>query len=296
MTDATLSIATDEYPRVTRDRGIVEAFVEAVLRPSNWGARLAYAMGLQGRIGTSTLSLDCSSEAAGTVPPEPLRIAFASDFHAGGLTDDRMLESACEALTALDPDVLLLGGDFVAVRAHDIDRVAPLLEAVPARLGKFAVLGNHDIRAGQRRIVAGLEHAGVQLIDNQHVGLTGPFGRISICGLDDSTLGVPRGDLALDHACERRIVLMHSPEGLAAIGDRHFDLALCGHTHGGQIALPWGAPIVMPGGPLNRRYSRGHHALAGARPRALLVSRGVGCSGVPVRLFAAPEVHLCLIT
>jgi predicted MPP superfamily phosphohydrolase len=107
---------------------------------------------------------------------------------------------------------------------------------------------------------------------------------------------MPRGDLALDRAGERRIVLMHSPEGLKSIGGRHFDLALCGHTHGGQIALPWGAPVFVPGGSLNRRYHRGRYEVGGTRPRTLLVSRGVGCSTLPVRLFAAPEVHLCLIT
>lgn len=295
MTDATLSAATDEHARVIHDRGLVEAFVEAIIRPANWGARLSYSMGLQGRLRTSTVTFGLSEPPAAETR-QPLRVAFASDFHAGGMTDDRLLEGACSALAAFEPDVLLLGGDFVTVRSRDIGRIAPLLRAVPAPFGKFAVLGNHDIRAGERAIVGALEGAGVQMIANQHVGLSGPFGQLSICGLDDSLSGHPRGDLALDRACERRIVLMHSPQGLAAIGDRHFDLALCGHTHGGQIALPWGAPIVMPGGSLNRRYSRGHHTLDGHQPRALLVSRGVGCSGFPVRLFAAPEVHLCLIT
>jgi hypothetical protein len=295
MTDATLSIAREAAARGSRDRGTLEAFFEALFRPANWGARLAYTVGLQGRLQTSTLSLDLSTApAAGK--RRPLRIAFASDFHAGGLTDDRLIERACEALAELKPDVLLLGGDFVAVRAQDIGRLSPMLEAISAPLGKFAVLGNHDIRAGQRRIATALERSGVQLIANDHVTVRAPFGPVSICGLDDVTRGLPRGDLALDQAAERRIVLMHSPEGLEAIGERHFDLALCGHTHGGQIAFPWGAPIVMPGGPLNRRYSRGRHALGGTRPRTLLVSRGVGCSAFPVRLFAAPEVHLCLIT
>ena len=297
MTDATLSIARDDAARASHDRGALEAFFEAVFRPANWGARAAYALGLQGRLRTSTLAIDLSGCAETVaVKRRPLRIAFASDFHAGGLTDNRLIEQACEALAELEPDVLLLGGDFVAVRAEDIRRVSPMLEAIPAPLGKFAVLGNHDIRAGHRRIESSLERSGIRLIANEHVTVRAPFGPLSICGLDDATRGVPRGDLALDHASDRRIVLMHSPECLDAIGDRHFDLAVCGHTHGGQIALPWGAPILMPGGPLNRRYSRGHHELGGARPRRLLVSRGVGCSGFPVRLFAAPEVHLCLIT
>jgi predicted MPP superfamily phosphohydrolase len=295
MTDATLSTTTTEEASHHHDRGALEAFVEAVFRPANWGARVAYTLGLQGRLRTSTMSLDLSAT------PRPatgraLRIAFASDFHAGGLTDDRMLEHACEALVDLQPDLLLLGGDFVAVRAQDIERIAPLLEAIPTPLGKFAVLGNHDLRAGEAKISTRLERAGIRLIANQHITVPAPCGSLSICGLDDATRGRPRGDLALDRAGERRIVLMHAPEGLRAIGDRHFDLALCGHTHGGQIALPWGAPVVMPGGPLNRRYHRGRYDIGGERPRTLLVSRGVGCSAFPVRLFAAPEVHLCLIT
>jgi uncharacterized protein len=295
MTDATLSIAKDEAARSSHDRGTLEAFFEALFRPANWGARLAYTLGLQGRVRTSTLSIDVSDAEPRAGKRRPLRVAFASDFHAGGLTDDRLLEQACEALVAMQPDLLLLGGDFVAVRAEDIRRVSPMLEAIPAPLGKLAVLGNHDIRAGYRRIESDLARSGIRLIANEHVTVRAPFGPVSICGLDDATRGQPRGDLAMDHASDRRIVLMHSPECLEAIGERHFDLAVCGHTHGGQVALPWGAPILMPGGPLNRRYSRGNHELGGARRRRLLVSRGIGCSGFPVRLFAAPEVHLCLI-
>ena len=298
MTDATFSITAERARRLARDRGTLEAVVEAMIRPGNWGARVAYAFGLQGRLRTSTLSVDFSTtKAASRCPSQPLRIAFASDFHAGGLTDDRMLEQACAALATLNPDILLLGGDFVAVRAEDVRRITPLLEAIPAPLGKLAVLGNHDLRAGSGKIISALEHAGIRLITNQHVTVRAQFGSVSISGLDDTTRGWPRGDLALDEAnADRRVVLMHSPEGLESIGDRHFDLALCGHTHGGQISLPWGTPIFMPGGPLNRQYSRGNHTLVGDRPRMLLVSRGVGCSSFPVRLFAAPEVHLCLIT
>jgi len=294
MPNASISVVADRSLRTKKNARTVESVVESFFRPANWGARVAYTLGLQGRLRTSTLSLDVSS--CGPASRSALRVAFASDFHAGGFTDDRLLERACERLAELEPDVLLLGGDFVTVRSGDIRRVSPLIDAIPARLGKFAVLGNHDIHAGQARIVASLERAGVQMISNKHVTIDAPFGDLAICGLDDSTLGLPRGDLALDEATERRIVLMHSPEGLMAIGRRHFDLALCGHTHGGQIALPWGAPILIPGGPLNRRYSRGKHDVGSGCPRTLLVSHGIGCSGFPVRLFAAPEVHLCLIT
>jgi uncharacterized protein len=295
MTDATLATTTDTKRRRSRDRRSIEFLFESLLRPGNWAARAAHALGLQGRIRTSEITL--GAERAVAHRPRPvLRLGFASDFHAGGMTDDRVLAAACDALAALQPDVLLLGGDFVSVRGADVDRIAPRLAAIPAPLGKFAVLGNHDLHADHARIEAALERAGVQILTNRNVRLPSPFGDVVICGLDDPTAGNPRADLAMDGVTGTRIVLMHSPDALLAIGDREFDLGLCGHTHGGQIALPWGTPVIVPGGRLSRRYCRGRYQVGCNEANALLVSRGVGCSALPMRLFAAPEVHLCLIT
>jgi predicted MPP superfamily phosphohydrolase len=88
---------------------------------------------------------------------------------------------------------------------------------------------------------------------------------------------------------------MHSPEGLLPMRGHRFELAFCGHTHGGQVALPGGRPIMMPGGPLNRAYAHGSHQLPAYEGATLIVSRGIGCSGLPVRLFAPPEVHVCTV-
>jgi uncharacterized protein len=71
------------------------------------------------------------------------------------------------------------------------------------------------------------------------------------------------------------------------VGDAPFELALCGHTHGGHIALPGGVPILVPG-PASRRYAHGRHAVGGAR--TLIVSRGVGSTEVALRLNADPDV------
>jgi uncharacterized protein len=191
---------------------------------------------------------------------------------------------------------VLFGGDFVTVRASSIIRLAPLLAAIPAPLGKLAVLGNHDLRAHRATVLGALSDAGVRVLDNEPLRLPAPFDDVTICGVSDVLRGNPRPDLAIDGTTGTRIVLMHSPEALRAIGDRAFDLALCGHTHGGQIALPWGTPVVMSGGDLNRQYASGLFTLQGEQARRLLVTNGVGCSTAPVRLFAPPEVHLCLIT
>jgi len=281
--------------RVERSRRTIEFAIDAVIRPGSWAAKIAYELGLQGRVRSRTHRFDVGRLARDAVRPT-LRVAFAADFHAGATTDERLLSDACRALAAFAPDLLLLGGDVVSVRASYIDRLSPLLASIHAPLGKLAVLGNHDLRADRATVLRGLCDAGVRVLENEPVRLAEPFDDVSICGISDATRGSPRPDLAMDHATGTRVVLMHSPEALRAIGDRAFDLALCGHTHGGQIALPGGTPIVMSGGDLNRRYASGLFDVGGDPPRRLLVTNGVGCSTAPVRLFAPPEVHLCLIT
>jgi predicted MPP superfamily phosphohydrolase len=298
MTSGSAALRLERDRRIEKSRESLELILDGIFRPKGWAAALAYHLRLQGSVRTSTTTVRArQAEAAGMVGDgrPPLRIAFASDFHAGSTTHPRLLAEACAALAALEPDVLLLGGDFVTVRARSIDDLAPLIESIPAPYGKFGVLGNHDLRANKSLVVSELERVGVRMLSNRHVTLEPPFDDISICGLDDPTRGSPRPDLALAPATGTRIVLMHSPQGLEALDGHSFDLALCGHTHGGQIALPSGTPVLVPPGHLNRRYLAGRFELGGENPRTLLVSRGVGCSTLPVRLFAAPEVHLCLI-
>jgi predicted MPP superfamily phosphohydrolase len=293
MTDGTLAGSAHDR-RVERNRRKIELVLDSVFRPGDWAARLFYALGLQGHVRAATAKFHVRGTPAAGRPP--LRLGFASDFHAGATTHHQLLVDACAQLSAFKPDIVLLGGDFVSVRASYIDRLGPLLAAIDAPLGKFGVLGNHDLRADYRSVVAELERAGVRMITNDRVRLPGHFDDITICGLDDPTRGDPRADLAMDGVEGTRVVLVHSPECLDAIGDRRFELALCGHTHGGQVALPWGQPVLVPGGHLNRKYCAGRFELECEGPRSLLVSRGVGCSTIPVRVFAAPEVHLCLIS
>ena len=222
----------------------------------------------------------------------PLRIAFASDFHAGATTDRRVLEAACAAIAEERPDLLLLGGDFVTTRAGYIDQLAPLLAEIPAPLGKFGVFGNHDVRANVGLLRRRLESAGVRVLENEVVTLPDPHRDISLLGLDDPIWGQPEYREMPGGAV--RLVLMHAPDGLITIGDRHFDLALCGHTHGGQITIG-GVKPYMPHGKLSRDFAAGLYRLGPDGERALVVSHGVGCSTIPIRLGPRPQVHLLTV-
>ncbi|MBA3520874.1 MAG: metallophosphoesterase family protein [Gemmatimonadales bacterium] len=265
--------------------------LEAILYRGGWPARLARALGVRPTVRTTRHAIAINH---GAVATPPLTLAYASDFHAGPTTDRSVLLAACAALRAATPDVLLLGGDFVTVVPAEIDWLAAELGRIPATLGRFAVLGNHDWWSDVSRIVKRLEGAGIQVLTNRNVRLEPPFGDVWICGIDDHLCGHPDAAAALSGADGIRIVLMHAPSGLLNLAGERFDLALCGHTHGGQLALPGGVPIVVPGGRLSRRYARGRFAVENGQ--TLVVSVGLGCVVLPFRLFADPEIVVCNLT
>jgi hypothetical protein len=119
-----------------------------------------------------------------------------------------------EELKHLNPDVLLLGGDYVFGKATYIDWLAEELSRCRPSLGKYAVLGNHDLWAGDIHIVRRLEEAGVQVLVNRNAALPTPYADVSICGIDDPWTGDTDLEGALRGAHPIRILLAHSPDGL----------------------------------------------------------------------------------
>lgn len=213
-----------------------------------------------------------------------LIVAFASDLHLGPTTPPRLLDRAFERLSDIAPDVLALGGDYVFLDATEdkARELAARVRAVPART-KVAVLGNHDLWAEHPRIERALESAGVQVLVNDAVRA----GDLALLGLDDPWTGAMDAERALA-ACgdaSAIVAIAHSPDALPALAGR-VDALLCGHTHGGHIALPGGRPVVVQGA-AGRRFPHGVRRFG--RTTAV-VSRGVGGIELPVRAFAPPDV------
>jgi predicted MPP superfamily phosphohydrolase len=253
-------------------------------------ARLSYRLGGHGRLRVTTHEIKMPLNAALT---KPLRIAFASDFHAGPTTHPLIFDRLLEEVIRCEADVLLLGGDYVSSSAEQLSILLTVLARYRPPLGVFAVLGNHDVWAGATAIRRQLEAVGIVVLVNDHEDLPPPFGDVSICGIDDPWVGRPNIAEAFEDAAPVRIFLTHSPDALLLLGDERFQLALAGHTHGGQVALPNGTAIVSAGGPLARTYARGRFELPNNGP--LIVSRGVGCTNLPLRLNADPELILCTL-
>jgi len=220
----------------------------------------------------------------------PLRLAFASDLHIGPTTPPALLERAFDALAEASPDLLVLGGDYVFLEAtaRTAETLRGLVARVPAAT-KVAVLGNHDLWTHHALLEEALWEAGAQVLINRAVRLPDPHGEVAVLGLDEPWTGQPDAELALVGVdADVRLAVVHAPEGLHHLEDRGIALLLCGHTHGGQVALPGPRPLIVPG-PTSRRYPYGRHELSGL---TLYVSRGLGGIEVPVRAWAPPDVLL----
>jgi uncharacterized protein len=219
------------------------------------------------------------------------RLAFVSDLHLGPTTSLRVLEAAFALLREYQPDVLVLGGDYVYldVTPARLSALASLVSSVESQV-KVAVLGNHDLWTDDEAIVETLSTAGASVLVNRGLRLPSPWTDVAVVGLDDPWAGDCNADAALatlnGEAC--RIVVCHSPDGLLQLRDCDFSLFLAGHTHGGQVAAPWG-PIVMSRGRLCRQYSGG---LASFQGKPVVGSRGVGGIEVPLRTYARPDILL----
>lgn len=265
--------------------------VYTALTAGAWPARLAWRLYPAQTVDVLQHTIEVASSLGGR---DRLRIVFASDFHAGPTTPWLLLESCARTIEDLRPDLVLLGGDFVSLDPAAGIALIGRLSRIPAPLGRLAVLGNHDYWAGAPAVARLLREAGITLLVNRSIRLPAPFENVTITGMDDFTSGVRDAASAFTDAGGVRVLLMHEPSSLVDAGDRRFDVAVCGHTHGGQIALPGGRPVIVACGPLSRQYNAGRYELGGGR--TLLVSRGVGYGALPIRFNAPSELFVCTLT
>ena len=216
-----------------------------------------------------------------------LRLIFLSDFHAGVKKQRGFYQRIAERVTALQPDLLILGGDFVDECAHDIDALAPILD-LRLPLGTRFVLGNHDFLDDPKKVTAWLVNAGARDLTNQSVAMKlTDTESLELVGLDDSLHGSP--DLRLVEKPKQgiRIIVMHEPDLLLDLPEGCADLVLLGHTHGGQIRLPIYGPVVGLPQVISQTLDAGERSWKGLR---VIISRGIGEALVRARLGVRPEI------
>ena len=210
-----------------------------------------------------------------------LCIAHLSDIHYGLFLSRSSLERVFALTLAQRPDLIAITGDFVTQSPAFIEPVGELMEQLEAPLGVFAVLGNHDFRAGAEPLTRALRRNGVRVLRNQHRLLRYRGTSFQIAGMDDSRQH-PDLAAALGPTAERfTLLLAHNPMALTDAAALGVDLVLSGHTHGGQIKLGFAEPLYQ------KFLPAGFLSLAGTQ---MYVSRGLGKVIVPMRVGAPPEL------
>jgi len=224
-----------------------------------------------------------------------LRIAVISDIHVGGsFIDDKKLRSIVDRTNQLQPDIIILLGDYMSSNGWIRRRVepevfAPILKNFSAPLGTYSVLGNHDSWYDGQKVRAGLEQNGIKVLENEVIQINTRGTSFWLVGLADlwtrpqlipETLAkVPEGQTV--------IALTHNPDIFPRLPAR-VPLLLAGHTHGGQVRFPLIGSVVESSR-FGERYERGH---VFENNHHLFVTTGIGTSIMPVRFGVPPEIVL----
>ena len=231
-----------------------------------------------------------------------LRIAQLSDIHMDEYTEPFFLRHAIAEINRLQPDLVLLTGDFVSngprwkkFAVGAAWQCANILRELTCRQ-LYAILGNHDVIVSARGVSRALMANGITMLTNANIPIERGGGRIWLAGVDDPVEGHPDPEKAIPPSIrnvpnEPVVLMCHAPDYadylLAHPAGQAVDLMVSGHTHGGQFCLPLVGPLVLPS--LGQKYVQGWFRVGGMQ---LYVNRGLGTVGLPFRLNCPPEITL----
>lgn len=225
---------------------------------------------------------------------EGFKIVQLSDFHLYPFTQIDLIQEAVVLANSLQPDLVVLTGDYVLETADSIFEVAPVLTGLNGKYGLFATLGNHDWWTDSQVIKQGLQESNISLLDNMGVSLSVGKNQLYLAGIDDCWSGRPDLNAALEgmKGRETAVLLAHEPDFADEFAQNgRIQLQLSGHTHGGQVRIPGiGAPVLPPYG---QKYDMG---LNKVQEMWVYTTRGIGVIGPAVRFNCSPEITELTLT
>jgi len=227
------------------------------------------------------------------LPPafDGLRLLQLTDIHVSEDMPPALIERFVEVASGLDADLGILTGDYLAFDQWGLEECVAALSRVQTRLGIVGCLGNHEIHTGaSNRITSAFERRGVDILRGEGRDLERDGSRLRLVGVDYQR---SRGNLLVDaeklmRPGLRHVLLSHNPNVLLRAAELGFDLILAGHTHGGQVRVEIlereisASQFISP-------YVQGLYRQGAAQ---LYVSRGIGTTGLPIRLGAPPEITM----
>jgi len=221
-------------------------------------------------------------------PFDGYRIAQMSDLHVGSTCPISRVERWVRRVNGLGVDLVVLTGDYVTSGVRFHHEIATALGELRAADGVFAVMGNHDYYGEGEPLMSLLREGGVRLLRNERASIVRAGAKLCLAGVDDAytkridipaTLAGYRGDAPL-------LALAHDPRSFAELAAGGAAIVLSGHTHWGQVAVPWLADRYNYAR-LIGRYHAGSYRLGDAQ---LYVTPGLGTTGPPLRLGTWPEI------
>ena len=222
-----------------------------------------------------------------------LKIVAISDIHAGSpFSNEKKLSQIVTLANALNPDLIVLLGDYMVRDRFYRDPMPPEaiaagLQGLKASLGVYAVLGNHDWYFDGPRVRSALESKGIKVLDNEVFEVKSGSADFWLAGLADAWTRPQNiaGTVSQVPTGSPVIAITHNPDSFVALPSS-VSLLLAGHTHGGQVNLPFVGRLVVPSN-YGQRFAAGHIEENG---KHLFVTTGVGTSILPLRFRVPPEI------
>ena len=218
-------------------------------------------------------------------------LAQFSDLHFGPFIGPEQVRAAVDATLALRPDAIVITGDFVSQLSNrEAEMIVQELSRVSAPDGAFAILGNHDWWTDSVVVAEAVQRAGLTLLRNEHVQLRRGDEILYLAGVDDvweQKADLPRALAGI--ADDAPVILLaHEPDFAdTAAADGRVLLQLSGHSHGGQVIIPFLGPVALPY--LAHKYPLGRRQVGGMQ---VYTNRGIGMIAPPVRFNCRPEITL----
>ncbi|OYN66618.1 metallophosphoesterase [Bacillus safensis] len=227
---------------------------------------------------------------------DQFKIAQFSDVHLSDTFPAKDLEAIVQKINAASPDLIVFTGDLVDFQAspEEHEKAKAYLNKLHAPFGKLAIYGNHDYGPfGVELYEKTMEACGLTLCKNEVFLLEKDHSHIQIAALDDLMMSVPDYDLIKREVSSNlfTLLLVHEPDAALELKTTPINLQLSGHTHGGQVQLPFYGPILTA--PYGHTYVEG---LYGSYQHRIYVNRGLGTTRLPLRFLAKPELTFFTFT
>ncbi|CAH1058397.1 metallophosphoesterase [Paenibacillus pseudetheri] len=225
------------------------------------------------------------------LPPtfDRFRIVHFSDLHLGVYTKTEALAELVQKIQHVSPDLICFTGDLLDHSAEYISEAVALCSQLRAPFGQYAVLGNHDAFGTRKAVTKGLAQSDFHVLHNEHVVLKKDEAALYLAGVDDPWVGKADIHQALHHIPDKActLLLAHEPDFADEYRNLPIDLQLSGHSHGGQVRLPFVGALYTP--PHGSKYSSGLYQLPDRRLQ-VYTTRGIGVTRMPIRFNCRPEL------